>query len=236
MSANEPIENITKAFTIINTPFSKLYEVWEKMKKDKSPEELKSEEWKTMEKAYYAHLTWRFDYPRKTFGRQRNAYWMIMAIVFALVTAGVVFSYIQLSWSMKFGNLNDLKTELAATATSLSISSSVIGLFVLTASLAFFYLFLKHVFEIKHPSPPLVQMEKELLEKMKKSEEIMQKDKDTITIEEYNELKQNLNSLNYNLELMMRTNQWSSGSVYSPFASGLSGTSGYGTSGGWPTL
>jgi hypothetical protein len=77
-------------------------------------------------------------------------------------------------------------------------------------------------------------MEKELLEKTKKAEGIVQKDKDHISNEEFEELKKNLNSLKCDIELMMHNNQMRSGSLYYPFLSGLSGSSGYGTSGGWP--
>ncbi len=73
---------------------------------------------------------------------------VIFISVILLVTIGVLFSGIQLSNAIKYGNYAQLLTTIEIQkAGNVIITSSVIGAFVLTASLVFFFLFLKYVYK-----------------------------------------------------------------------------------------
>lgn len=136
---------------------AELIEAFLKYRKSKQDKELETPEWKALEKAYNDHLKWRFRYPSKIFGQQLAAGWIITVLVLALVIRGLTFSFLQLYTSIKVGDLSSLQTELAVqTAGKVSISSSIVGAIVLVISLAFFYLYLKHVFHIQYPIPPHV--------------------------------------------------------------------------------
>jgi hypothetical protein len=120
-------------------------------------DELRAPEWKTLEKAYLEHLLWRFKYPKKVFGQRMIANWLITVVVLALVVAGLVFSFIQLTYAIHLGDISSLATSVQIeTAGKLSISSSVVGAITLVISLAFFALYLKYVFQIRYPVPPHV--------------------------------------------------------------------------------
>lgn len=138
---------------------AELIHAFMKYRREKREEELQTPEWKALEESYTEHLRWRFKYPSKVFGQQLTATWIITFLVLALVLSGLIFSFVQLHASIKVGDLTSLKTDLAVeTAGKLSVSSSVIGAIVLVISLAFFYLYLKHVFQIQHPVPPHVSL------------------------------------------------------------------------------
>lgn len=103
------------------------------------------------------HLKWRFQYPKRVLGQQLVYSWLLTLLVIALVVCGLVFSFVQLRAAIEFGDLSSLNTEMAVeTAGKLSMNSSIIGAVVLVISLLFFNLYLKHVFQIKHVTPPHV--------------------------------------------------------------------------------
>ena len=69
------------------------------------------------------------------------------------------FSFYQLYNAIQLGNISSLRSEIAIeTAGRLSISSSIVGIFVLIVSVAFFYLFIKNVFGVRQPIPPLITL------------------------------------------------------------------------------
>lgn len=136
-----------------------LIDAWLKLRKSKAEEELKTEEWKALEREYMEHLRWRFRYPKQAFGQQLMYSWLLTLLVIALVVSGLVFSFIQLNAAIKLGDLSSLSTEIAVqTAGKLSMNSSIVGAVVLVISLLFFNLYLKHVFQIQHPMPPHVAL------------------------------------------------------------------------------
>lgn len=138
---------------------SQLLKDWATLRETKKEEELRAPEWQTLEKAYLAHLLWRFQYPKQVFGQQLIANWIITAVVLVLVLSGLVFSFIQLNYALSLGDLTVLKTTVEVeTAGKVSISSSIVGAITLVISLAFFALYLKYVFQIKHPVPPHVSI------------------------------------------------------------------------------
>ena len=132
---------------------------WAQLRQTKKEEELKTPEWEALEKAYIEHLLWRFNYPKKVFGQQIISNWIITFVVLALVVSGLVFSFIQLRYAITLGDLSTLKSTVEVeTAGKVSISSSIVGAITLVISLAFFALYLKYVFQIKHPVPPHVSL------------------------------------------------------------------------------
>lgn len=136
-----------------------LLKEWDIFRQSKNDGDLKTPEWQALEKAYIDHLLWRFNYPRKVFGQQILANWIITFVVLALVVSGLVFSFLQLRYAIALGDLSSLKSSVEIeTAGKISIGSSVVGAITLVISLAFFALYLKYVFQIRHPLPPHVSL------------------------------------------------------------------------------
>lgn len=135
--------------------------------RNKKAEDLEGPDWKSLEKAYILHLKWRFDYPRRLFGQKMLYSWIITFIVLLLVISGLIFSLVQLYWAVSVGDISSLETDVEIeTAGRLSMRSSLVGGTVLIISLAFFYLYLKHVFAIRYPVPPHVKLADSDLMKM----------------------------------------------------------------------
>jgi len=69
---------------------------------------------------------------------------VIFVMVLLLVIAGVLLSYLQFrrGW-------NQLESQIELSAAGIKLQSSVIGLIILVVSLAFFYLYLVHVYPIR---------------------------------------------------------------------------------------
>lgn len=84
---------------------------------------------------------------KRTFTWQYYATIMIFITVMLIVYSGLILSFIHFK--------NDLKTkqktenEIEVGSSGIKLRSSVIGLIILTLSLAFFYLYLTHAFEIE---------------------------------------------------------------------------------------
>lgn len=158
-----------------------------KLRKSQKKEELQSTDWKTLEKAYYNHLKWRFEYPKRVFNQQLSTGIIISLVVLVLIISGLTFSFWQLEYALSVGDFSSLSTEASIeTAGKVSINSSIIGAIVLVISLAFFYLYLKNVFQIQYPTPPHVgfgetdlkeEIKSRLLGKKDKSQPEMKRDK-----------------------------------------------------------
>lgn len=148
---------IESAFGASAVAISELIKEWSALRDAKKEDELNTPEWQKLEKAYFNHLMWRFDYPRKVFGQQILANWIITFVVLALVVSGLAFSFLQLQYAITLGDMTSLSTNIQIeTAGKVSISSSIVGAITLVISLAFFALYLKYVFQIKHTHPPHV--------------------------------------------------------------------------------
>lgn len=146
---------------------------WDKAIKDVPDDVRKSETWKRLETERMKHLTWRFSYPKQVFTQQYIISWVIFVLVILLVLVGLVFSFYQLNYAIRLGNVSSLQTEIAIeTAGRLSISSSIVGIFVLFVSVAFFYLFIKHVFGVRQLIPPLITLRAPDANKRSDKEEI----------------------------------------------------------------
>lgn len=151
---------------------AELLKEWAELRQTKKVEELNTPEWKKLESAYVQHLLWRFQYPKRVFGQQILANWIITFVVLALVVCGIIFSFIQLNYALTMGDFSSLTTEVEVNAAGrVAISSSVIGAVMLVVSLAFFALYLKYVFQIKHTHPPHISLSdtdaKAIMEKAK---------------------------------------------------------------------
>ncbi len=119
-----------------------------KLRQSQKKEELESTDWKTLENAYYQHLKWRFNYPKRVFNQQIITGLAISIVVLILIISGLVFSFWQLKYALDIGDFTSLTTEASIeTAGKVSINSSIIGAVVLVISLAFFYLYLKMCFK-----------------------------------------------------------------------------------------
>ncbi|NIU00284.1 MAG: hypothetical protein GWN01_04915 [Nitrosopumilaceae archaeon] len=126
-----------------------------RLRATREKDELESDAWKSLEKVYFEHLKWRFEYPKKVFGQQRFSGWLITCLVVLLIIAGLTFSFLQLQSAIKLGDFSNLNSDVTIeTAGKVSINSSIVGAVVLVISLAFFYLYLRYVFKIQYPTPP----------------------------------------------------------------------------------
>jgi hypothetical protein len=154
---------LASALTAASTPSPdlavSLMSAWAKLRESKQPEELETEDWKALEKAYMEHLLWRFSYPKTAFNRQSCYALALTILVIVLVLSGIVFSLLQLNYALKHGDLSSLATDIEIeTAGRVSMSSSIMGGVVLVVSVAFFALYLKYVFQAHDRVPPHVSL------------------------------------------------------------------------------
>lgn len=139
----------------VTSSLIELIKTFNNLKKTQEAKEDGSPEWQKLEKAYSDHLLWRFEYPKQVYRQKVIATWLIISIVLVMVFCGIAFSYMQLQTAIKLQDFSSLKTDLAiSTAGSLSLGSSIVGAVVLTLSLMFFFLYLKHVFAAQSLTPP----------------------------------------------------------------------------------
>ncbi len=82
---------------------------------------------------------------RKSFGLA------IFIVVVFLIISGVAFAAFQLYYAILYGNPESTKTTFEIGKSGLYFASSLVGGLVLFISLGFFYLFLKHVYNIDPP-------------------------------------------------------------------------------------
>ena len=102
--------------------------------------------------AYYNYRTEGFDHRRRVFAWQLISSKIIFALVVSLVSVGVYFSWLQFHVGLRSGSGTGEappETTFEATATGLKVSSPVLGVIILVISLAFFYLYLVHVYKIE---------------------------------------------------------------------------------------
>lgn len=105
--------------------------------------------------AYYDYQIRMMKAAEALYDWQQTASTVILILVVILVTAGVIFSGFQL-WQAVKGGAPQASTELELSATRFHVTSSVVGILVLTISLAFSYLFITRVYTI-YPAPAASQ-------------------------------------------------------------------------------
>jgi len=98
---------------------------------------------------YEDHIA-SFDYNRRVFEWQMTSTRVSFWVVIGLVGIGVLFAGIQFRRAMTAkGDAQDLTTDLEISSKGIKMSSPVLGVIILGISLAFFYLYLRHVYPIE---------------------------------------------------------------------------------------
>ncbi|HEY3404497.1 MAG TPA: hypothetical protein VGK59_14005 [Ohtaekwangia sp.] len=98
--------------------------------------------------AYYTFKRNQFRHADRVFAWQLISSKIIFFVVIGLVLAGIWFASVQFYRGMKAGQEMPA-TNLELSAGSVKIGSSVLGLLILTLSIAFFYLYLVYVYPIE---------------------------------------------------------------------------------------
>ena len=99
--------------------------------------------------AYYRYRSDGFDHRRRVFEWQLLSSRVIFVLVVSLVAAGVYFSWLQFRQGLSGKGGTAPETTFEATGTGIKVSSPVLGVIILTISLAFFYLYLVYVYPIE---------------------------------------------------------------------------------------
>lgn len=118
-----------------------------------SPDVLGEEGAEVQRQALTAYYQYRIDGYRhrgNVFRWQLLSSRIIFVMVILLVVAGVYFSWLQFRAALKSGagSGEAQETTFEASASGFKISSPVLGVIILAISLAFFYLYLVHVYPI----------------------------------------------------------------------------------------
>jgi hypothetical protein len=101
-------------------------------------------------KAYYDYRVQGFAHRSRVFQWQLLSSRLIFALVILIVAVGLYFSWLQFRAGMKEkAGPEATSTTLEAPATGIKLSSPVLGVIILALSLAFFYLYLVHVYPIE---------------------------------------------------------------------------------------
>lgn len=101
-------------------------------------------------RAYYDYRTEAFEHRRRVFEWQLTSSIVIFVLVVSLVAVGVYFSWLQFRAGLRAGSpVFDAQTTFEASAKGVKVSSPVLGVIILTLSLAFFYLYLVYIYPIE---------------------------------------------------------------------------------------
>jgi hypothetical protein len=98
-------------------------------------------------KKEYNYYTGLMDVNLQTFYAQQIASYVILILVFLVVVSGVLFSGFQLWKSVSIGVQPNSDFELSAA--KVRVTSSVVGIVVLTISLVFLFIYTQEVYQIK---------------------------------------------------------------------------------------
>jgi hypothetical protein len=114
------------------------------------------------QKVYDAYLELKrseFDYYKQLMGVnlavfhvQRIASYVVLFLVFVVVTSGVLFSGFQLWKSVSIAGVQ-ASSDLEVSAAKVRVTSSVVGIVVLAISLAFLFIYTREVYTIKSLQP-----------------------------------------------------------------------------------
>ncbi len=105
--------------------------------------------------AYLRHVMASNEHQLRVFRWQLLSARIIFAVVVLLVAAGIYFAAVQFHHGLRQGSAGHeaQSTELEASMKGIRVSSPVLGVIILTISLAFFYLYLVHVYPIEFVVP-----------------------------------------------------------------------------------
>lgn len=104
-------------------------------------------------RASYDFQIYSYTQAKKTFDWQYWSSKVIFWVVLVLVGAGLAFSALQFYLGYKAGTVKAEESTFEATLQGVKVSSSVLGVIVLTISIVFFYLYLKYVYPITNVGP-----------------------------------------------------------------------------------
>lgn len=97
----------------------------------------------------YHHRYWDLSNGREVIHRQQSISTIIFIMVILLVLSGLVFSFIQFYIALKTAkNKGFTPTTIKASMSGVEVSSSILGVIILTFSLLFFYLYIKEVYHL----------------------------------------------------------------------------------------
>ena len=103
--------------------------------------------------AYYAYRQAGYEHRLAVFEWQSLSTKVIFVVVLMLVLAGIYFAAIQFHAGLRRGDGADPAkpedTELSLSLSEIKVRSPVLGVVILTISLAFFYLYLVHIYPIR---------------------------------------------------------------------------------------
>jgi len=104
--------------------------------------------------AYYAYRKAGYEHRLGVFDWQSLSTKVIFVVVLLLVLAGIYFAAIQFHAGLRRRDQADParpeETELSLSLSEVKVRSPVLGVIILTISLAFFYLYLVHVYPIRN--------------------------------------------------------------------------------------
>lgn len=113
-----------------------------------------SEAYRATLQAYYAYRKAGYDHRLGVFAWQSLSTKIIFFVVLLLVLAGIYFAAIQFHAGLRRREGPDPaepeETELSLSLSEVKVRSPVLGVIILTISLAFFYLYLVHVYPIRN--------------------------------------------------------------------------------------
>lgn len=101
--------------------------------------------------AYYDYRTTGLTHRREVFEWQLFSAKIIFLVVLVLVAAGIYFAAVQFHSGMRSGGKQEdiPQTEFEASLKGVKVSSPILGVIILSLSLAFFYLYLIYVYPIE---------------------------------------------------------------------------------------
>jgi RsiW-degrading membrane proteinase PrsW (M82 family) len=122
------------------------------------------------------HEIWKIKFIERSFEWQFASSFFLFFMVIIIVSIGLWFSYIQFTKSLKKDNQDSENQDIKETTIrigqgEIEISSSVIGLIILTLSFAFFYLYITNVFPLQELGLTKVQQEQTEVKTENKTED-----------------------------------------------------------------
>lgn len=97
-----------------------------------------------------AHQGWTLENRQTAMRRQQFIGLTVFCVAVVLVAVGVVFAWMQFRIAMRHAKSGEIlpASTIKASIGSIEVSSSVLGILILALSLAFFYLYLRYVFQL----------------------------------------------------------------------------------------
>lgn len=98
---------------------------------------------------YFTYIRESNEHQLRVFRWQLFSSKVIFVAVMALVASGIYFAAVQFHHGLRSGKGDEKVSEFEASIRGIKVSSPVLGVIILTISLAFFYLYLTQVYPIK---------------------------------------------------------------------------------------